>query len=98
MENYFRVTEIGDLVEKTWTPEGGETRNLASAEVTITNGLDIIVAEASDDLARNLVKARDEKLFDFDGFYQVRLRFKVATSKEKKLKFNNIRLWEINQL
>lgn len=98
MENYFRVTEIGDLVENQWTPKGGETKNIASAEVTLTNGLDTIVVEAGDDLARNLVKARDEKLFDFDGFYQVRLRFKVVTSKEKKLKFNNIRLWEINQL
>lgn len=98
MENYFRVTEIGDLVEKSWTPEGGETRNIASVEVTVTNGLDTIVAEANDDLARNLVKAKNEKTFDFNGFYQVRLRFRVMTSKEKKLKFNNIRLWELNQL
>lgn len=98
MENFFRVVSIGVLVERTWKPENGDERTIASAEVTLADGLDTIVAEANDDLARNLVKQKDEETFNYEGLYRVRLRFKVAESKEKNLKFNNIRLLEISQL
>ena len=55
MEKFFRVTAIGDLATREWKPDNGETRNIASAEVTLSDGLDTLVAEANDDMARNLV-------------------------------------------
>lgn len=98
MEKFFRVTAIGDLATRTWTPENGETRNIASAEVTLSDGLDTLVAEANDDMARNLVKMRDEGEFQFDGLYRVRIKMKVLTSKDKGLKFNNIKILDMQQL
>ena len=98
MENYFRVTAIGGLVERTWKPDNGEEKTIASVEVTLSNGLDSFVAEANDDLARNLVKQSDEGKFDFNGFFRARVRMKVVKSKDKGLNFNNIRLLELNQL
>ena len=98
MEKFFRVTAIGDLTERSWTPENGETRNIASAEVTLSDGLDTLVAEANDDMARNLVKMRDEGEFQFDGLYRVRIKMKVVTSKDKGLKFNNIKILDMQQL
>lgn len=98
MEKFFRVTEIGDLVERSWKPENGETRNIASAEIQLSDGLDTLRAEANDDLARNLVKLRDENKFNWDGLYRARIRMKVVTSTGKGLKFNNIKLFELSQL
>lgn len=98
MEKFFRVTAIGDLSERSWTPENGETRNIASAEVTLSDGLDTVVAEANDDMARNLVKMRDEDKFNWDGLYRVRIKMKVVTSKDKGLKFNNIKILDMSQL
>lgn len=98
MEKFFRVTAIGDLAERSWTPENGETRNIASTEVTLSDGLDTLVAEANDDMARNLVKMRDEGKFNWDGLYRVRIKMKVVTSKDKGLKFNNIKILDMMQL
>lgn len=98
MEKFFRVTAIGDLTEREWKPDNGETRNIASSEVTLTDGLDTLVAEANDDTARNLVKLRDEDKFNWDGLYRVRIKMKVVTSKDKGLKFNNIKIMEMTQL
>lgn len=98
MEKFFRVTAIGDLSVRTWTPENGDTRNIASAEVTLSDGLDTLVAEANDDMARNLVKQRDEGEFQFEGLYRVRIKMKVLTSKDKGLKFNNIKILDMQQL
>lgn len=98
MEKFFRVTEIGDLSERSWKPENGEARNIASAEITLSDGLDTLIAEANDDLARNLVKSRDEKKFNWDRLYRARIKMKVVTSKDKGLKFNNIKLFELSQL
>lgn len=98
MENYFRVTAIGGLVEKTWKPEKGEAKTITSAEVTLTDGLDTFVAEATDDMARNLVKQNEDNSFDFNGLYRVRVRMKVNESKDKGLKFNNLRITDMVQL
>lgn len=98
MEKFFRVTAIGDLATREWKPDNGETRNIASAEVTLSDGLDTLVAEANDDMARNLVKQRDEDKFNWDGLYRVRIKMKVVTSKDKGLKFNNIKILDMSQL
>ena len=98
MENYFRVVEIGELTERQWKPENGQERTIAGVEVTLTDGLDSFVAEANDDMARNLVKQKEDNTFNFDGLYRVRVRMKVTASKDKGLKFNNLRITDMAQL
>lgn len=94
MELYVRVTEKGELVERDWTNESGEVRNIASLELTLSNGLDEIRAECNDDLARNIAKNG----LPADGLFRVRLKFVVRSSKEKKIKFNSVRILDIQQL
>lgn len=98
MENYFRVVEIGVLTERQWKPENGQERTIAGVEVTLTDGLDTFVAEANDDMARNLVKQKEDNSFNFDGLYRVRVRMKVTANKDKGLKFNNLRITDMVQL
>lgn len=98
MEKIVKVTEIGQLVERTWTNERGETRTIASVEVVVTDGIDTFVAEANEELARSLDKQVKEKNFDFNALYEVRISSTVRESKEKKIKFNSIRLQQIVKL
>ena len=93
MENYFRVVEIGELTERQW-----KEKTIASVEVTMTDGLDTLVVEATDDTARNLAKQKEDNTFNFDGLYRVRVRMKVTASKDKGLKFNNLRITDMAQL
>lgn len=98
METFVRVTDLGELVEREWKNEKGEARTIASLELTLSNGLDEIRAEANDDLARNIAKAKEKNEFDMEGFYRVRLKFAIRESKEKKIKFNSIRILDMQQL
>lgn len=98
METFVRVTDLGELVEREWKNEKGEARTIASLELTLSNGLDEIRAEANDDLARNIAKAKEKNEFDMEGFYRVRLKFAIRESKEKKIKFNSIRVLDMQQL
>lgn len=95
MESYLRIVGLGQLVEREWTPENGQKRTIASIEVTLTNGVDTFVAEASDDLARDLNKKLETKSLDTKNFWRVRLRFKIAKSKDKGIVFNNIKIIEM---
>ena len=98
METFVRVTDLGDLVEREWKNEKGEARTIASLELTLSNGLDEIRAETSDDLARNIAKAKEKNEFDMNALYRVRLKFAIRESKEKKIKFNSIRVLDMQQL
>ena len=98
METFVRVTDLGDLVEREWKNEKGEARTIASLELTLSNGLDEIRAEVIDDLARNIAKAKEKNEFDMNALYRVRLKFAIRESKEKKIKFNSIRVLDMQQL
>ena len=98
METFVRVTDLGELVEREWKNEKGEARTIASLELTLSNGLDEMRAETNDDLARNIAKAKEKNEFDMDGLYRVRLKFAIRESKEKKIKFNSIRILDMQQL
>lgn len=95
MESYLRIVGLGQLVEREWTPENGPKKTIASIDVTLTNGVDTFVAEATDDLARDLNKKLEEKTLDTRNFWRVRLRFKIAKSKDKGIVFNNIKIIEM---
>lgn len=95
MENYFKVQDVGQLVTNEWTPENGPSKTIASVEVTLTNGIDVLVAEANDDLARGICKLVEEKKFDTTALYYVRLKFAVRKSKTKDMKFNSIRITDM---
>ena len=94
MEFFARVINQGVLVEHNWTNERGENRVIASIEVTLSTGLDTMVVEANDDLARSI---NNDKL-PIDGLFCCRVKATVRESKEKKIKFNSLRLIEIEQL
>lgn len=98
MESYLRIVALGQLIEKDWTPEGGQTRTIASIIVTLTNGVDTFVAEANDDLARDLNKKLETKTLDTRNFWRVRLRFKISKSKDKGIVFNNIKIIEMTNV
>lgn len=98
MEILVKVLDVGELVEKPWTNSKGENVKIASVEITLTNGLDVIVAEANDDLARSIVTQISEREFDLCALYLARLQFNVRTSKEKKIKFNSIKILKLNML
>lgn len=98
MESYLRIVGLGQLVERDWTPEGGQKRKIASIEVTLTNGVDTFVAEANDDLARDLNEKLEKKTLDTRNFWRVRLRFKIAKSKDKGIVFNNIKIIEMTSI
>lgn len=94
MEFFARVINQGQLVERTWTNEKGENKVIASIEVTLSTGLDSIVVEANDDLARSIANGK----LPIDGFFCCRVKAAVRESKEKKIKFNSLRLIDIQQL
>mgnify|MGYP006376995907 CR=1 FL=1 len=94
METFCRVVDCGQLVERDWTPEGGQTRTIASIEITISNGNDEMRVEASDDLARKIAKDG----LDANGLYNARIRMQTRKSKDKGIVFNSLRLLELNQL
>ena len=95
MESYLRIVGLGQLVEREWTPENGNTKTIASISVTLTNGVDTFIAEANDDLARELNKKLEAKELDLMNFWRVRIRFKITKSKDKGLIFNNIKIIEM---
>lgn len=95
MENYFKIQDVGQLVTTEWTPGNGPAKTIASVEVTLTNGVDVLVAEANDDLARDICKRVEEKKFDTTALYYVRLKFAVRKSKTKDIKFNSIRITDM---
>lgn len=94
METFARITDVGTLSEREWKNDKGETRTIASIEITLSNGLDELRAEVTDDLARSIAKNG----LDENGLYCVRLKFQVRESKEKKIKFNSIRVLDLQQL
>lgn len=93
MENYFKIAEVGQLVEREWTPENGQKKTIASVEITLTNGIDVLVAEATDDLARNIVSMVEKKELDTTALWNVGLKFAVRKSKDKGIAFNSIRIF-----
>lgn len=95
MENYFKISEVGQLVERDWTPENGQKKTIASVEVTLTNGMDVLVAEANDDLARNIASMVEKKELDTTALWYVRLKFAVRKSKDKGIAFNSIRIFDM---
>lgn len=95
MENYFKISEVGQLVERDWTPENGQKKTIASVEVTLTNGIDVLVAEANDDLARNIASMVEKKELDTTALWNVRLKFAVRKSKDKGIAFNSIRIFDM---
>lgn len=95
MESYFKITEVGQLVERDWTPENGQKKTIASVEVTLTNGIDVLVAEANDDLARNIASMVEKKELDTTALWNVRLKFAVRKSKDKGIAFNSIRIFDM---
>ena len=95
MESYLRIKGVGQLIEREWTPENGNTKTIASINVTLTNGVDTFVAEANDDLAREIDKKFEAKELDLVNFWRVRIRFKITKSKDKGLVFNNIKIIEM---
>lgn len=95
MENYFKISEVGQLVERDWTPENGQKKTIASVEVTLTNGIDVLVAEANDDLARNIASMVEKKELDITALWNVRLKFAVRKSKDKGIAFNSIRIFDM---
>lgn len=98
MENYFKITEVGQLVERDWTPENGQKKTIASVEVTLTNGIDVLVAEANDDLARNIASMVEKKELDTTALWNVRLKFAVRKSKDKGIAFNSIRIFDMSKV
>jgi len=94
MEIFCRVVDCGQLVENDWTPEGGQTRTIASLEVTISNGIDEMRVEATDELARKIAKDG----LDENGLYCARIRMQTRKSKDKGIVFNSLRLLELKQL
>mgnify|MGYP003424999938 FL=1 len=94
METLCRVVDCGQLVEREWAPEGGESRSIASVEVTISNGIDEMRVEATDELARKIAKDG----LDENGLYCARIRMQTRKSKDKGIVFNSLRLLELKQL
>lgn len=95
MENYFKISEVSQLVERDWTPENGQKKTIASVEVVLTNGIDVLVAEANDDLARNIASMVEKKELDTTALWNVRLKFAVRKSKDKGILFNSIRIFDM---
>ena len=94
MEVLVRVIAQGEAVKRDWTNTNGETKKITSVEVHLKSGIDEFVAEASGDLADTI----ENNKLDINGLYSARVEMAVRTSKEKKLKFTNIRLLKIEQL
>lgn len=94
MEFFARVISQGTIVEHNWTNDRGESRVIASIEVILSTGLDTMVVEANDDLARSINNGK----LPAEGLFRCRVKATVRESKEKKLKFNSLRLVEIEQL
>lgn len=94
METFCRVVDCGQLVEREWTPEGGQTKTIASVELTISNGIDEMRVEATDDLARKIAKDG----LDANGLYCARVKMQTRKSKDKGIVFNSLRLLDLNQL
>lgn len=94
MEFFARVINQGELIERPWTNERGEKKVIASIEVTLSNGLDLMVVEANDDLARSIANGK----LPIDGLFRCRVKATVRESKEKKIKFNSLRLLDVAQL
>lgn len=56
MECIVSITAQSPLQEKTWTNQNGEAKKLHIVTLTMTDGIDTMLADAMDDLADTLVK------------------------------------------
>lgn len=98
METFMKIISCGELVERKWTASDGTEKTITSVEVQLTNGIDTLVAEANDDLARTICAEMARDTFYKNKLYRCRLVFAVRKSKDKGLMFNSIRLYDIKTL
>lgn len=98
METYMKIVDYGELVERKWTANDGTEKTISSVELQLTNGIDTLVAEATDDLARTICAELAKDTLYKNKMYRCRLVFAVRKSKNKELLFNSIRLADIRTL
>lgn len=94
MEKHVRVIEQGPLVENKWTPENGQPMMIANVELHLRSGVDEFVAQVSGDLARTI----NTHPLDKNGLFEVQIKMQVTKGKTAGMKFNNLKVVEIQQL
>lgn len=94
MEKHVRVIEQGPLVENKWTPENGQSMMIANVELHLRSGADEFVAQVTGDLARTI----NSQPLDLNGLYEVRIKMSVSEGKTAGMKFNNLKVTDIQQL
>lgn len=94
MEKHVRIISQGQLVENTWTPRDGQSRTIANVELHLKSGTDEFVAQVTGDLARTI----NTKPLDLNGLYEVQIKMSVSEGKTAGMKFNNLRVVDIQQL
>jgi len=94
MEKHVRIISQGPLVENTWTPRDGQSKTIANVELHLKSGTDEFVAQVTGDLARTI----NSQPLDLNGLYEVHIKMFVSEGKTAGMKFNNLRVVDIQQL
>ena len=96
MEKIVRVLGQSALESRDWTNNNGENVVIKSVQVTITDGVDTLVVEATDKLAEGIAS----KPLLLDVFYGMQLRCSVRswTKDGKEYSANSIRIVNYAQI
>ena len=91
----IRIVSQQALVERDWTNQQGENITIATKELEFSDGIDSFVAEATDQMARNLEKdpIADGTVVNLQVALSVRTRRDRETGEERR--WTNIRIQKL---
>ena len=94
MEKTVAILSKSELRNREWTNQNGEKKSITSIELVMTDGVDTLVAEATDSLAAKIA-AKDFGLQVYRCQFKMSVRETENKDTHKKYAFNSIRLLAI---